>query len=67
LIPAVLAALSIGVPVETRMLVVLVMIIAQINDNFVVVPVILARAANLHPLITLIGVIAGGNFLVLPV
>jgi len=44
------------------MLIVLVMVIAQINDNFVVIPTILARAANLHPLVALIGVIVGGNF-----
>ena len=62
LIPPLLVALSIGATADTMMLIVLVMIVAQINDNFVVIPTILARAANLHPLVALIGVIVGGNF-----
>ncbi|MFV1992662.1 MAG: AI-2E family transporter [Acidiferrobacterales bacterium] len=62
LVPPVLVALSIGATTDTMILIVLVMIIAQINDNFLVIPTILARAANLHPLVALIGVIVGGNF-----
>lgn len=62
LIPPVLVALSIGATPDMIGLIIIVMIIAQINDNFVVMPTILARAANLHPLVALIGVIVGGNF-----
>lgn len=62
LIPPVLVALSVGATPEIIALIALVMALAQINDNFVVMPAILARAANLHPLVALIGVIVGGNF-----
>lgn len=62
LIPPVLVALSIGASPEVIGLIVMIMVVAQINDNFIVMPTILARAANLHPLVALIGVIVGGNF-----
>jgi len=62
LIPPILVAMSINATPEVVGLIIFIMIIAQLNDNLVVIPTILARAANLHPLVAIIGVIVGGNF-----
>jgi predicted PurR-regulated permease PerM len=56
-----LIALSISVDPGMLLSVVAVIAIAQLNDNVIVVPAILARAANLHPLIALLAIIVAGH------
>jgi len=61
LIAPLLVALSISIDPGMLLSVVAVIAIAQLNDNVIVVPTILARAANLHPLIALLAIIVAGN------
>ena len=61
LIPPVLVALSMGIDPNILLGTVATLVFAQLFDNAVVVPTILARAANLHPLIALLGIIVAGN------
>lgn len=56
-----LVTLSIGIDADMIISVIAVIAIAQLNDNIVVVPTILARAANLHPLIALLAIIVAGH------
>lgn len=61
LVPPVLVALSMSADPQLLFATVAVVAIAQLNDNIVVVPALLARAANLHPLVALLAVIVAGN------
>lgn len=61
LIAPLLVALSISIDPTLLLSVIVVIAIAQLNDNIVVVPTILARAANLHPLIALLAIIVAGH------
>ncbi len=61
LIAPLLVALSISIDPQLLIATVAVIIVGQLNDNLVVVPTILARAANLHPLIALLAIIVAGN------
>jgi len=38
-----------------------VILVAQIIDNLVVIPSVIANAVNLHPLIVIVGIIVFGN------
>ncbi len=60
-LPPLLVGLSTGLETPHLGLVALVLITAQVVDNLVVVPLVLARAANLHPLAALLGVILAGQ------
>ncbi|MEE8387736.1 MAG: AI-2E family transporter [Acidiferrobacterales bacterium] len=61
LIAPVLVALSISIDPQLLMATVAVIAVGQLNDNLIVVPTILARAANLHPLIAMLAIIVAGN------
>ncbi len=61
MIAPLLVALSISIDPQLLIAAVAVIIVGQLNDNIVVVPTILARAANLHPLIALLAIIVAGN------
>lgn len=61
LVGPLLVALSISIDPGMLLSVIAVIAIAQANDNIIVVPSILARAANLHPLIALLAIIVAGN------
>jgi len=60
-LPPLLVALSLGLEPTQLGLVFGVLALAQLVDNLVVVPTVLARAADLHPLVALLGVIAAGR------
>ncbi len=62
-LPPLLVGLSLGLDPAQLGLVLAVLALAQLVDNLVVVPTVLARAADLHPLVALLGVIAGGQLL----
>jgi len=61
LVAPLLVALSISIDPQLLMATVAVIIVGQLNDNLVVMPTVLARAANLHPLIALLAIIVAGN------
>lgn len=61
LIAPLLVALSISIDPQLLMATVAVIVVGQLIDNLVVVPTILARAANLHPLIAMLAIIIAGN------
>ncbi|GMR21248.1 MAG: AI-2E family transporter [Gammaproteobacteria bacterium] len=61
LIPPLLVAFSIGADPNVVLWVVMTVLLAQLNDNVVVVPAVLARAANLHPLIALLAILVAGD------
>ena len=61
LIAPLLVALSISIDSQFLMATVAVILVGQLVDNLVVVPTILARAANLHPLIAMLAIIVAGN------
>lgn len=63
MIPPVIIAL--GAPVFDPMLIVAavgVIIAAQLIDNIIVVPALIANAVNLHPITVIVGIIIFGNF-----
>lgn len=61
LVAPLLVALSISIDPQFLIATIAVVIVGQLNDNLVVVPTVLARAANLHPLIALLTIIVAGN------
>lgn len=61
LIAPLLVAFSISIDPQLLMATVAVILVGQLNDNLIVVPTILARAANLHPLIAMLAIIVAGN------
>jgi len=61
LIAPLLVALSISIDPQFLMATIAVILVGQLIDNLVVVPTVLARAANLHPLIAMLTIIVGGN------
>lgn len=61
LIAPLLVAFSISIDPQLLMATVAVILVGQLIDNLVVVPTILARAANLHPLIAMLAIIVAGN------
>jgi putative permease len=66
LVAPLLVALSLGTDPGLLMATVAVVVVGQLNDNLVVVPTVLARAANLHPLIALLAIIVAGSLFGLP-
>lgn len=62
-LPPLLVGLSLGLDPAQLGLVLAVLALAQVVDNLVVVPTVLARAADLHPMIALLGVIVAGQLL----
>lgn len=63
MIPPIIIAL--GVPVFDPVLIgaaVGVIIVAQLIDNIIVVPALIANAVNLHPITVIVGIIIFGNF-----
>lgn len=61
LIAPLLVALSLSIDPALLLSTVIVVAVGQLNDNLLVVPTILARAANLHPLVALLAIIVAGN------
>ena len=66
LAPPVLVALTAGMGLDAYVGVAVVMLFGQLVDNVVVIPAIVARAADIHPLVALLGVIIAGTFFGLP-
>ncbi len=56
-----LVALSMTMDPALLLAAISVILVGQLIDNLVVVPTILARAANLHPLMALLAIIVAGN------
>jgi predicted PurR-regulated permease PerM len=57
----ILVSLSMGMDPSMLLAAVSVILVGQLIDNLVVVPTVLARAANLHPLMALLAIIVAGN------
>ncbi|HXI02700.1 MAG TPA: AI-2E family transporter [Candidatus Saccharimonadales bacterium] len=54
-------ALTTGSGADVYAGVLAVVLLAQLVDNFLVIPAVVARAANIHPLVALLGVIIAGS------
>jgi len=61
LVAPILVSLSMGMDPTLLIAAVSVILVGQLVDNLVVVPTVLARAANLHPLMALLAIIVAGN------
>ncbi|MGW8247659.1 MAG: AI-2E family transporter [Acidiferrobacterales bacterium] len=61
MVAPVLVTLSMGMDPTLLIAAVSVILAGQLVDNLVVVPTVLARAANLHPLMALLAIIVAGN------
>lgn len=61
LVAPVLVSLSMGMNATLLVAAVSVILVGQLVDNLIVVPTVLARAANLHPLMALLAIIVAGN------
>lgn len=61
LVAPVLVALSMSSDPALVVAAISVIIVGQLVDNLLVVPTVLARAANLHPLVALLAIIVAGN------
>lgn len=61
LVAPVLVSLSMGLDPALLIAAVSVILVGQLVDNLVVVPTVLARAANMHPLMALLAIIVAGN------
>lgn len=61
LVAPILVSLSMGLDPGLLLAAVSVILVGQLVDNLVVVPTVLARAANLHPLMALLAIIVAGN------
>lgn len=61
MVAPVLVSLSMGMDPTMLLASVSVILVGQLIDNLVVVPTVLARAANLHPLMALLAIIVAGN------
>lgn len=61
LVAPILVSLSMGMDPAMLIAAVSVILVGQLVDNLVVVPTVLARAANLHPLMALLAIIVAGN------
>ena len=62
MIAPILVAMSIDGGPAMIMVIVMAMVLAQVIDNLLVIPAVIARAADVHPLVALLGVIIAGNF-----
>ena len=61
LVAPVLVSLSMGLDPAMLLATVSVILVGQLVDNLVVVPTVLVRAANVHPLMALLAIIVAGN------
>ena len=61
MVAPILVSLSLGMDPTMLLAAVSVILVGQLVDNLVVVPTVLARAANLHPLMALLAIIVAGN------
>lgn len=63
MIPGILiAAVDLGIGAEFWWIVILYILIAQvILDNFILIPVLISRVANLHPLLVILAIVMGGK------
>jgi putative permease len=61
LVAPVLVALSMSTDPALVVAAISVIVVGQLVDNLLVVPTLLARAANLHPLVALLAIIVAGN------
>jgi len=61
LVAPVLVALSMSNDPALVVAAISVIAVGQLVDNLLVVPTVLARAANLHPLVALLAIIVAGN------
>lgn len=56
-----MVALTTGAGADVYAGLLLVVLVAQLADNLFVIPTVVARAADIHPLMALLGVIVAGN------
>ena len=63
MIPGILiAAVDLGIGAQFWWIVILYILIAQvILDNFILIPVLISRVANLHPLLVILAIVMGGK------
>lgn len=66
LVGPVLVAMTAGLGLEAYVGITIVVMIAQLVDNLFIIPAVVARAADIHPLVALGGVIVAGSFFGLP-
>ncbi len=66
LAPPILVAMTAGMGIEAYAGAAIVVLVAQLVDNVIVIPAVVARAADIHPLVALLGVIVAGNLFGLP-
>jgi putative permease len=64
MVPGILIAfVDLGVGAQFWWIVILYILIAQVLiDNFILIPILISRVANLHPLLVFFAIIAGGKF-----
>ncbi len=64
LVPPLLSSFAAGTPPDVWVLlsIVAVVLVAQLVDNFIVVPSLIAHTVDLHPLLVLLGVVVFGYF-----
>lgn len=62
MIAPILVAMSIDGGAAMPVAIIMVMVAAQVVDNLFVIPAVIARAADVYPLVALLGVIIAGNF-----
>jgi len=63
-IPPLLVAVIIGLSTKVILyIIVVVIIVGQVIDNVILVPFLISRFSNLHPLLVIVSVIIGGNLM----
>lgn len=62
-IPAILVAIVNGMPLFDLFIVLGVYVVAQLIDNIILIPILVARMMKLHPVTVVVVVIAGAQFL----
>ena len=62
IIASFIVALVTGAPSVTYLYIIFVFILANLIENIFIQPIVLARAANLHPLLVIFLVLIGSNF-----
>ncbi len=66
LAPPIFVAMTAGMGIHAYVGAAIVMFLAQLVDNVIVIPAVVAKAADIHPLVALLGVIVAGNLFGLP-
>jgi putative permease len=61
LVPPVMLAMTVGMGIEAYVGSLVVVLVAQLVVNVLIIPAVVARAADIHPLVALLGVIISGS------